>query len=159
MPADVTRDQVQDMSFPTLVEQAGQYIGQTVVLGGYVIEVQNQEDQSRIVAVQAPLGVGQEPKSKDLSKGRLIILYDGFIDPEVYAKGRKITVAGTLLGSSVTETDTEPFPYARVRMQHIYLWSEEKPMPRDPYWDYWGYPPYMHPWGWRYPYWRYPYGW
>lgn len=154
IPSDVATDAVPEMPFPTLIAQTGQYIGRTVILGGYVVAVENLKDQTRIVAVQAPLGLGQEPKSKDLSGGRLIIRYDGFIDPEVYAKDRKITVAGKLLGSSDTETPEAPFPYIRVQMRSIHLWPVEKEVPQDPYWDYWAYPPFWHPWGWRHPYWR-----
>ena len=155
IPSDATRDKLPEMPFPVLIAEAGQHIDSTVILGGYVVDVQIEKDRSRIVAVQSPLGLGQEPKSKDLSQGRLIILYDGFIDPEVYAKDRKITVAGKLLGSSSTETAQMPFPYVRIQMAHIHLWPVEKPVPRDPYWNGWGYPPPWHPWwGWPYPYWR-----
>jgi len=153
MPAAVEQEALPGMPFPMLIQQADRYIGQTVILGGYVLEVQNQKDQTRIVALQAPLGFGQEPKSKDLSQGRLIISYGGFIDPEVYSKDRKITVAGKLLGSSATDEQKELFPYVRIQLMHIYLWPIEKPVQRDPYWDFWGYPPYPYPWGWRHPYW------
>lgn len=154
MPADATKEALPDIQFSTLIQQAAQYIGKTVILGGYVVRVQNLKDLTRIVAVEAPLGLGQEPKSKDYSQGRLIILFDGFIDPEVYGKDRKITVAGTLLGSSATEAQKEPFPYVRIRMRHIHLWPVKNPVQQDPYRDYWGYPPFPYPWGWRYPYWR-----
>jgi outer membrane lipoprotein len=157
IPSDETRNALPEMPFNALIQAAGHHIGATVILGGYVVEVENQKDQTRIVAVQAPLGLGQEPQSKDLSQGRLIIVCDGFIDPEIYSKDRKITVAGKLVASSATQGSKEPFPHVTIRMSHIHLWSKEKPPPPEPYWDYWGYPPFPfgpYPWGWRHPYWR-----
>ena len=153
MPADVSKDAMPDMPFTALMEEAGQHIGQTVILGGYVVEVINDAHQSRIIAVHAPLGSSQEPKEKDLSQGRLVITYNGFVDPEVYQKDRKITVAGKIAGSSQTEQGKYPFPYLRIDMTHIHLWPLEKQVPYDPYWDYWGPPYYYRPWGYRHPYW------
>lgn len=153
MPEEVTRAALPaDTSFLALVQDTGAYLGKEVIVGGYVLEVVNQAEQSRILVLQAPLGTGQEPKAKDLSQGRLILLHAGFIDPEVYAKERKITVAGKLLGSSTTDTPKEPYPYIRIQTSHIHLWPMEREVSRDPRWDYRGYPPYSYPWGWRYPY-------
>jgi len=156
MPADVTQDAA--LPFPELIQNADRYRGKTVIVGGYVVEVSNEADQSRIIAVQTPLGIGQEPKSRDSSQGRLVITYQGFIDPEVFQKERKITVAGKIIASSQTEQGKYPFPYLHIDMTHIHLWPVQKVVPYDPYWDYWG-PPYWgppyyyRPWGWRHPYW------
>jgi len=148
MPKAVNETAMAPLPFDTLVADAGHHLGETVILGGYVVDVKNEPTQSRLTAVEAPLGIGQEPKSKDLSKGRLILEYKGFLDPEVYTKDRKITVAGTLQGSSSTDDGAFSFPYVRIAVQSLHLWPVERPVPRDPYWDPW-YPP----WGWRYPYW------
>jgi outer membrane lipoprotein len=154
MPAAVRQEALTDVPFPTLVANAAEYIGRTVILGGYVVEVENEQDVSRIIALQAPLGFGDEPRSRDQSQGRLVIEYDGFLDPEVYQKNRKLTVAGTLLGSSSTEAGKAIYPYARVLLSTIHLW-EERPVQRDPYWyhPWYRYPhPFVYPWGWPYPY-------
>jgi outer membrane lipoprotein len=151
MPAAV-KDQAADVPFPELVQNAPNYVGSTVILGGYVVEVTNEKDLTRIVAVQAPLGMGHEPKSKDRSQGRLIVEHKGFLVAEVYTKDRKITVAGKLLGSSATEQSSNTFPYVRLELSDIHLWAQEKQMPYDPYWDYRYYHFYPYPWGWRYPY-------
>jgi outer membrane lipoprotein len=155
MPAAVRQEAVTDVPFNTLVANASEYVGRTVILGGYVVEVQNEQDISRIIAVQAPLGFGDEPQSRDRSQGRLMIEHEGFLDPEVYQKNRKLTVAGTLLGSSSTETGKANYPYARISAGTIHLWEERRAVQRDPYWyhPWYAYPhPYIYPWGWPYPY-------
>lgn len=148
-----------------LIANAAGYRGQSVVMGGYVLEVENQRGRTRIVAVQVPIGSDQRPRSKDLSEGRLILIYDGFIDPEVYKKDRGITVRGEILGGAANDPDI-PYPYLRIQVSEIYLWpAEELSVPkRRP-----GYGPfYPHPWYWHYPYgwypywgpyWAYPYWW
>ena len=159
MPAETEKKAV-DLPFPDLIAQADRYEGKTVILGGYILEVENQKEQTRLVLLQAPLGFGQEPKSKDLSMGRIIVHYKGFLDPEVYEKNRKVTVAGTLLGSSATDQTQQKFPYVTLAATHIYLWPKEQPMPvypRSYYWDYWGYPYPYDPWGFPYFYRPYPY--
>lgn len=157
IPASVRNEAISGVPFTRLVENASQYIGQTVIAGGYVVEVRNEPDFSRIIAVQAPLGIGDQPKSKDLSQGRLIVDYQGFLDPEVYTRDREITVAGQLIGSSAIEMDQEKFPYLHLAATEIYLWEKQRPIEPNPYWYYWRYPypypyPYYYPWGWRRPY-------
>lgn len=136
------------MSFAELVAEAGQYKGKLLTLGGSVLEVVNLKSQTRIEALQIPLGVGQKPKNKDYAQGRLILIKDGFLDPEVYTKGRLVTVSGTLLGSSKSEDSQEPYPYLRVKVDELHLWPVEKPRPPEPYWDPFWYP---FPFWWRHP--------
>jgi outer membrane lipoprotein len=157
MPPEVTDDAISGVPFRTLVKDAAGYRGQAVILGGYIVEVANEADRSRIIAVQTELGGNQRPKSRDLSRGRLVISYRGFIDPEVYRKDRKITVAGKIVGSSQTERGKFAFPYLHIEMTHIHLWPEEKVVPYDPYRDDWGPPYFYHPWFWGRPY--HPYWW
>jgi outer membrane lipoprotein len=141
------------MPLTDLIANAAGYRGQTVVTGGFVLEVENQPGQTRIVAVQVPIDSGQRLESRDLSEGRLILIYDGFIDPEVYQKDRGITVRGEVLGGAANDPEI-PYPYLRIQVQEIYLWPEEDLS--DPEYDPF-YPWYRHyPYG-RYPYWHYPY--
>jgi outer membrane lipoprotein len=64
-----------------------------VILGGYILETKNLTDETIVEVLQAPLTFQVEPKSKDLSEGRFIVSHKGFLDPEVYNKDRKLTVA------------------------------------------------------------------
>lgn len=135
MSDEINSEAEDQPSFDELVLKTSVYQDRRVVVGGYVVLVQNQKLQTRIEAVQAPLGIGQQPKSKDLSQGRLILIYDGFIDPEVYTKERQITVGGPLMGSSTTERQNHPYPYLRIRIEEIHLWPKPQPATLDPFWD------------------------
>ena len=121
MSRDVADEALPVPDFKELVRQVDQYRGETVVMGGYVLSVKNFRDHTQIIALEAPLGAGQRPKSKDLSRGRLILLHDGFLDPEVYTKGRQITVGGRILEPSAQQPP--PYPHLRVQVREIHLWS------------------------------------
>ena len=143
------------LTYQELADNTEPYVGRTVVMGGYVLSVENLANTTRVTAVQAPLGSGQKPKSKDLSQGRLILIYSGFLDPEVYTKDRQITVNGILSGSStIARGEKTPFPYLEIQVAEIHLWPVEKPPPPYPYMDDPWYP-FYYPWGWRYhhPWW------
>lgn len=146
MSPEVKNEALPPIPFKVLIEDVDKYKEDTVILGGYVISVENKTDHTRIVAVQSPLGVGQKPKAKDLSQGRLILIYNGFIDPEVYAKDRQITVGGKILNSSATDPKA-PYPFLEIEVKEIHLWPIEKPSP-DPCW-YDCYYPFYYPWWWH----------
>jgi outer membrane lipoprotein len=155
MPGEITRNAVAQRPFGEMVQQSESYIGQTVIFGGYIVSVENQQDGTKIEMVQAPLGVGQQPKAKDLSAGRLIVEHGGFLDPEIYTKDRVITVGGIMSGSSKTEQSQRPYPYIRIEAQKLHLWPVAEPRSVAPYWHYDCYPNYhslwwrhYHPWCW-----------
>ncbi|MEJ2658835.1 MAG: Slp family lipoprotein [Desulfobacterales bacterium] len=144
----IREESIGPVDFKTLMHEAGRYKGKTVILGGYILETQNMADQSIVKVLQTPLGLGEEPKSKDQSEGRFIVFKKGFLDPEVYQKDRKITVAGTIIGKTFEKVDHFDQPYLEIKSREIYLW------PKREYY----YPPfYYDPWYYPYPYYWYPY--
>jgi outer membrane lipoprotein len=137
------------VNFKTLVQDTDKYLGNTVILGGYILETQNLADTSSIKVLQVPLGFGETPKSRDDSEGRFIISHKAFLDPEIYSKDRKVTVAGTIVGTVVEKVDHFDQPYLKVESREIYLWPKEEDYLR-PYYDPWYYP---YPYYWHsYPY-------
>lgn len=152
MSEQVRQKALSQLPFDQLIQAADVNQGQTVILGGYVLSVENEKTQTRMVVVQAPLGIGQQPKSKDLSQGRLILVYDGFIDPEVYTKDRQVTVGGKLMGSSATENHNLAYPYVRVQIEEIHLWAKPDPDSVKHHWDDDCYP--FGPWRYRHPWYR-----
>ena len=132
------------LPFKTLVAQADQYRGRTVILGGYILETRNLESETIINVLQVPLRIGEEPDFKDRSEGRFLVYQQGFLDPEIYSKDRVITVAGEVIGSGSEEIGGNRIQYLKIKSREIYLWPEYETR---------GYP--YHPW--RYPYYRYPY--
>ncbi len=144
----VRTESMPPVDFKILLQETDKYLGNTVILGGYILETRNLADRSSIKVLQVPLGLGENPKSRDDSKGRIIISHKGFLDPEIYSKDRKVTVAGTIVGTIVEKVDQFAQPYLKIESREIYLWPKEEEYIRPYYYDPWYYP---------YPYYRHPF--
>ncbi len=149
---EVKDEALPPIPLPVLISNVQKYMGDTVIVGGHVVSVENRAEYTEIIAVQSPLGVGQRPKARELSQGRLVMVYKGFIDPEVYTKDREITIGGTIIGSSA-QVEKPSYPYLKVEVRDIHLWAREEL--RDPYW--YRYYPYHYPWWYHRHYYRYRY--
>jgi outer membrane lipoprotein len=122
----VRSESILPVQFKTLLSEADQHIGDTVILGGYILQTKNLAQESTILILQSPLGFGQEPKTKDQTQGRFIVTHKGFLEPEIYSKDRKITVAGIIVGSIKMKIDGFPYPHLKVRSREIFLWPEKQ---------------------------------
>ena len=118
--------------------------GKWVVWGGEIIETVNQkEGTTQIEMFQRPLGWRGEPKETRAPEGRFLILADQYLDPYVFRRGKKITVAGEMIGEKIKPLGEMDYRYPMVSSKQIYPWAE---------YDYQPYPyPYYDP-GWGYPY-------
>lgn len=126
------------VNFRHLVEHTDVYLGQTIILGGYVIEVENSEEITLVTVLQAPLDVSDSPLSRDKSQGRFIVSVDGFLDPAVYEKDRSITVAGTVEQPIHRNIGTKQVKYINVKGREIVLHAEKMPAYDDRF--YWNHP-------------------
>ena len=151
----VREESVKSVHFKTLVMEADKHIGDIVILGGYILETKNSVEEAKIVVLQSPLGFREEPKSKDYSQGRFLVFQKGFLEPEIYSKDRKITVAGEVIGSVVKKVDDFFHPYLKIKSREIYLWPTGQYDYYTPYYDPW-YCPYFNCWPW---YRHHPYYW
>jgi outer membrane lipoprotein len=125
--------------------------GKWVVWGGEIVETVNQKDDTTQIEVfQKPLGWRGEPKDTISSEGRFLILTDQYLDPYIFRRGKKITVAGEILGNKIKPLGEMDYRYPIVSSKQIYLWPEYyyQPYPYTYYDPWWGYP-----YGWGYPYW------
>lgn len=130
--------------------------GQPVVWGGTVASVTNLADGTRLEIVSRTLGRNQRPLEVDRSDGRFHAFFPGFLDPQVYAPMREVTVRGRVAGVTESRVGAFPYTFPRIEAESVHLWPVPQPEPRviyrDPFWDPWG------PWG---PHWGHPWrrGW
>ncbi len=131
--------------------------GQMVLLAGVIVKTTYQPDGKTLIeAYQTQMNVEKRPSHLDISQGRFLAEYDEFLDSDIYAKGRQVTVAGRFQGVKVMTLGEMDYPYPFVKIKEIHLWEKEEPRPYyDPYpwypigapWGIWG--------GWYTPYWVY----
>ncbi len=111
--------------------------------GGEIVETQPQEQQTCFFVLAEPLDSQARPKAGGESLGRFVACKQGFYDPEVFAKGREITVTGTLNGTVQHKIGQFDYAYPKVEASNVYLWPKRPLYIQRPYdpWDRWG------PWG------------
>ena len=140
-------------TFQQVFQNPEAYKGKTVIWGGEIIETINQKDRSTLVEVlQRPLDWLEEPQRTEPSGGRFLILADGYLDPYIFRRGRRLTVAGEILGGQTKPLGEMEYRYPLLRSKQIYLWGDVYHYPYPP-----PYYPY-YPW-WYHGWWGYPYGW
>jgi outer membrane lipoprotein len=133
----------------------GQDAGARVRWGGEIVEVTPGKENTCFEVLEQPLNDRARPERTDNSQGRFLACAPGFYDPAVYAKGRVVTVTGTLEGKNATaKIGNYEYEYPRVNADEVYLWPKERHTREVYYVPSWYYPWY--PWGpfgpWYYPY-------
>lgn len=139
-------------SFGQLRESASRYRGETVVLGGELIETRNKPDHTVFLVLERPLGAGERPKSGALTGGRFMVRVGEYLDPVLFAPGRLVTVAGVVAGEETELIGEAPYRYLLLDGREVHLWKEPASPPwppHDPWYPYW-YDPYWgrRPWWW-----------
>ena len=118
-----TKAESERVSFKTLTQETDRYMGKTVILGGYIIETKNVGGVASMTVLQTPLGRDEKPVSRGRAEGGFILSYKGHLEPEVYNKGRRTTVAGRVAGRA-DEGANCPNPCLKLEYRQIYLWPE-----------------------------------
>ncbi len=112
---------------PELAENA------RVVWGGVIASIENLADETRLEVIAYPLASGsQRPKTTGATKGRFLIVHKGYLEPLDYAKGRKVTVAGTVQGTETGKIGEAQYRYPVLVPDEIHLWpvqSERQGIP------------------------------
>jgi outer membrane lipoprotein len=117
------------VSFQDLQKQPQRYRGAVVILGGQIVETLVKEGETRVQVLQLPLGTGQRPDITAPSQGRFIVIYKRFVDPLIYEKGRKITVAGAVEGSQPVVLNDGLLDVPVLLERETYLWKTEEYYP------------------------------
>jgi outer membrane lipoprotein len=135
--------------------------GTHVRWGGVIIGTKIYQEKSCFEVLSRELGKYLRPKIQDQTAGRFLACTSGFYDPEVYAKGREVTVTGEIKSVEVRKVDEFDYRYPVLGVDTLVLWEKRKDVlvHRGGYYDpfyspyYWGYYPYG-----RFPYYHRPWG-
>jgi outer membrane lipoprotein len=137
-----------DLTFSIVLKNPDAYTGSIVIWGGSIIETYNRRGMTEITVLETPLGYWEKPEASEFSRGRFIVRTLLFLDPAIYKAGRRITVAGEVIGKEVRPLGGIKYTYPLLKAKEIHIWR------REPVYVY---PPDYYRWGWgRYgPYWPY----
>ncbi|NOQ35034.1 MAG: hypothetical protein GQ569_03970 [Methylococcaceae bacterium] len=129
-------------------QNASYYEGSPVRWGGTIIEVENNNDSSRIQILSYPLNYYGRPQLAKKQGGRFIIQSKKFLDPAVYKKDAEITVAGILYGKIEQLVGKKILKLPLITVKETYLWPVYQNYNHFDYYNY----------GYYRPYYRYRYG-
>lgn len=110
---------------PVLPSQVGRDGGPdtgVVVWGGRILSIDNIEEGSVVQVLAVPLNGSNVPQVEQRSVGRFVAYYPGFLEPQDYAPGRWISLAGELDGFADAQVDEYVMSVPYVRVRQIHLW-------------------------------------
>lgn len=138
-----------DLNFTTVLNNPDAFRGTLVIWGGIIQQMQNQSGGTSITVLAYPLDWRDQPQTWKAPEGRFLVLSSQFLDPAVYRRGRKLTVAGPVAGSQTRPLNDSQYRYPALTAQELYLWPHYRVV-------YFGYP-YNYDYYAPYPYGPYPY--
>ena len=123
--------------------------------GGAILETRPENEYTCFEILSKQLQTSMRPKDSDQTSGRFIACKPGFYDPEVFDKGRDVTITGQVIHMDIRKVGEYDYHFPVVDIEFMILWPKLR---NRVYYDYAGmYRPYY----WHYPhygrYWRYPY--
>ncbi|CAH1387237.1 Slp family lipoprotein [Candidatus Nitrotoga sp. M5] len=129
--------------------QIADFVGQRIRWGGSIASTETGKNETCFEIVSHPLDSKARPLDSDMTWGRFIACESNFYDPEVYAKGREVTVVGNIQNTIVRKLGEYEYRYPQVNAETVYLWPKIVPYygSRYPYYNgyygsYW-----YNPWG------------
>jgi len=138
------------VTFAALLKDPNAYAGKVVLLGGVIVNLTNKQEGTLLEVYETALDREGKPVNTDVSEGRFLALYPGFLDSVIYRNGREVTLTGTVVGGKVQQLGEIQYLYPYLFVKEIHLFREEELAYYDQYNPYfWG--SWWYPWGWGYP--------
>lgn len=138
-----------NVTFPMVFQHPAAYKGSVVIWGGVIIKTTSFKNGIELFVLETPLGSGEKPKGIDYARGRFIAISSSYLEPLAYHKGRKVTLAGEVVGERkiVVKPGRQSYIFPVVKIKELHLWKKARawyPAYYPPYY-YGGYAPYY--WG------------
>jgi outer membrane lipoprotein len=124
-----------NLKFADVFKDPKSYQGKVVIWGGIVLGTTNRSGSSEMSVLQTPLDFSGFPGDPQYSQGRFLVRSKDFLDPALYGRGRKVTVAGEITGAQSRPVGEGSITYPVVSAGEVHLRSR---------------PPLRHyDWGWQ----------
>jgi outer membrane lipoprotein len=141
----------ENLNFRMVLQNPDAYVGGIVLWGGIIIKATPLKNGSELIVLETPIGRDEIPKSASQSEGRFIAVSSKFLDPAIYTRGKRITLAGKITGKKTLILGETTYTYPVIQIRQLVYWEMRLSydFPND-YWE-WG-----EPWAWG-AYWNRPY--
>ena len=129
-----------NLEFTKVLENPSSFHGVVVIWGGVIIKAVNRRGESSLFIQETPLNFRGRPKGRGSSQGLFIARSPEFLDPQTYISGRRVTVAGEIIGEKLGKFKEAPYVYPIIKIREIHPWEKEPSIK----WD-WGRLPFYTP--------------
>ena len=169
-PKSMTSNVNRDITMEQVQTNPERYAGQKVLWGGIILTSENLEKYTQIEVLESELSFDERPYN-GTSRGRFLIHSPGYLDTNIFAKDKRISVVGTVKGVETGKIGKMDYQYPIIepldlrvfepipdrRGEYDYPYYPQMYGPYYPYSPFYPYGPYS-PYGpYRNPYYPYPY--
>lgn len=147
-PRGALRAVDREVSAGDLTRDPAAYVGRRVMVGGDIVATRPMPGETEIEILSKPLSADDQPRRGDVSEGRVLARSAQFLDPAIYAEGRRLTVIGTVTGEEQRKIGELSYRYPVLSTSNLHLWPREVPVPA--YGPPWFYDPWFYPRSWSY---------
>ncbi len=112
-------------AFTYIQQDPSAHVGETVLLGGRILDIRTSEERSEIMVLQMPLDHWNSPIDEDRSEGRFLVFMERFLDPVIYNKGKLMSLVGVVRGSEIRAIDQYEYSFPTIDAIEIKLWLQD----------------------------------
>lgn len=116
------------ITFQVLIKDPEKYKGKAILQGGRIVATTIKEGETWVEVLQQPLDWQQKPEDTDVSYGRFLVRFPGFLDPAIYEAGKRITVLGEVEGRKVLPLKEMEYTYPVLLPREHHLWKPDTSM-------------------------------
>ncbi|MDH5444906.1 MAG: Slp family lipoprotein [Gammaproteobacteria bacterium] len=98
--------------------------GKNILWGGTILSGKNLKKSTRLEVLAYPLDGDGWPERDQKPLGRFILSQAGYLETADYAKGRVITVLGSITGIEKGKVGDSAYTYPLVQVQQLHLWEK-----------------------------------
>ena len=124
-PEALTRSVNRSLSLAQIRGDPPAHRGEQVILGGEILATTPRPGETEMEVLSRRLDSGDAPERSDASPGRFLARMPGFLDPAVYARGRRVTVLGTVAGVEERPVGELRYVYPVIAAERVKLWPKE----------------------------------
>ncbi|AEG01657.1 Slp family lipoprotein [Methylomonas methanica] len=111
-----------NLTLQDAVAQSEIHKGQPVRWGGTILAVTNNANDTEIEILAEKVDSSGKPLYSNDAQGRFLAKVDGFVDPAIYSRGRKMTAYGLMDALETRKIGEKPYVYPVVKVQKYQLW-------------------------------------
>ncbi len=135
---------VKDATVPMVQKDPQQFTGKIVIWGGRILDIVNDSTGTQLVILESKLGDDEYPLPPRFSRGRFIAVTSKFLDPAIFIKGHRVTLAGEVVGVRTEKLGNGSYVYPEVKIEELRYWVPTPNYIYYPYlshrwWDHWPY--------------------